>query len=188
VESLSQGFLMFDADNKLTISNSQFGAFFPGVTDAAKIGADYTDLIAAEFTCTKYENATARRQEALISERLDAHKLKKSYKIEHQIGDETWLQVDEHRTDDGGTVIVYTDVSEIKKREAQIQHMAFHDALTGLPNRSLFRDRTQQAIYDANRYGTTSAILVLIWITSRTSTTRSVIRPATNFSGSSPPV
>jgi diguanylate cyclase (GGDEF)-like protein/PAS domain S-box-containing protein len=161
VESLSQGFLMFDADDKLSLSNSQFKTFFPSVADAARIGADYTDLIAAEFTCTTFENATARRREALISERLEAHKLKKPYKIEHQIGEETWLQVDEHRTNNGGTVIVYTDVSGIKKREARIQHMALHDALTGLPNRTLFRDRTQQAIYEANRYGTTSAILCL---------------------------
>ena len=161
VESLSQGFLMFDADDKLSISNSQFRTFFPRVADVAKIGAEYIELIAAEFSCTKYENATARRQEALISERLDAHKFNKPYKIEHKIGEETWLQVDEHRVDDGGTVIVYTDVSEIKKREARIQHMALHDALTGLPNRTLFRDRTQQAIHEANRYGTTSAILCL---------------------------
>lgn len=161
VESLAQAFLMFDADDKLGIYNSQFTAFFPGIAETTKIGADYADLITAEFTCTNHENATARRQEALISERLEAHKLNKPYKIEHQIGEETWLQVDEHRTDDGGTVIVYTDVSEIKKREARIQHMALHDALTGLPNRTLFRDRTQQAIYDANRYGATSAILCL---------------------------
>ena len=161
VESLSQGFLMFDADDKLSISNSQFEAFFPAITDTVEIGADYTDLISAEFTFANYENATARRRDALISERLEAHRLKKPYKIEHQIGEETWLQVDEHRMDDGGTVIVYTDVSEIKKREARIQHMALHDALTGLPNRTLFRDRTQQAIHEANRYGTTSAILCL---------------------------
>ena len=161
VESLSQGFLMFDADNKLSVRNSQFGRFFPNVAETAKIGADYTDLVAAEFKCTNYENATARRREALISERLEAHKHNKPYKIERQIGEETWLQVDQHRTGDGGTVVVYTDVSEIKKREARIQHMALHDALTGLPNRTLFRDRTQQAIYEANRYGTTSAILCL---------------------------
>ena len=161
VESLSQGFLMFDADDKLNIRNSQFEAFFPGIAETAKIGAEYTNLITAEFACANNENATARRREALISERLEAHKLNKPYKIEHQIGEETWLQVDEHRTDDSGTVIVYTDVSEIKKREARIQHMALHDALTGLPNRTLFRDRTQQAIHEANRYGTTSAILCL---------------------------
>ena len=79
VESLSQGFLMFDADDKLSIRNSPFEVFFPGIADAAKIGADYIDLITAEFTCTNYEIATARRQEALISERLEAHKLDKPY-------------------------------------------------------------------------------------------------------------
>jgi len=161
VESLSQGFLMFDADDRLSIRNSRFETFFPKIAETAKIGAAYADLIAAEFACSTNENATARRREGLISERLEAHRLNRPYKIEHQIGEETWLQVDEHRLADGGTVIVYTDVSEIKKREARIQHMALHDALTGLPNRTLFRDRTHQAIHEASRYGTTSAILCL---------------------------
>jgi PAS domain S-box-containing protein len=49
-------------------------------------------------------------------------------------------------------VIVNRDITERKRVEAQLEHEAFHDALTGLPNRSLFLDRLQRAIDHARRF------------------------------------
>jgi diguanylate cyclase (GGDEF)-like protein/PAS domain S-box-containing protein len=46
---------------------------------------------------------------------------------------------------------VQQDVSEKKRLEQEIHFMAYHDALTGLPNRILFHDRVQQAIVQARR-------------------------------------
>ena len=57
--------------------------------------------------------------------------------------------------DDGGKVLnyvaVFRDISDIKAKEAQIKHMAFHDPLTDLPNRALFQDRLRKAIGVAQR-------------------------------------
>jgi len=47
-----------------------------------------------------------------------------------------------------GTVV---DVTERKQHEAELEHQASHDSLTGLPNRSLLRDRIEQAIVKARR-------------------------------------
>jgi PAS domain S-box-containing protein len=49
-------------------------------------------------------------------------------------------------------VIVNRDITDRKRMEEQLEHEAFHDALTGLPNRSLFLDRLQRAIDHAKRY------------------------------------
>ena len=43
------------------------------------------------------------------------------------------------------------EISERRALEKQLTHLAFHDALTGLPNRSLFTDRLQRAIAEAER-------------------------------------
>jgi diguanylate cyclase (GGDEF)-like protein len=54
---------------------------------------------------------------------------------------------------EGGAVAIVRDISERMRNEARIVHMAHHDTLTGLPNRSLIADRLQQAVLDAERTG-----------------------------------
>jgi PAS domain S-box-containing protein len=52
---------------------------------------------------------------------------------------------------EGGVVAIVRDITERKLAEARIYHMAHHDDLTGLPNRSLARARLEQAIGEAGR-------------------------------------
>jgi PAS domain S-box-containing protein len=49
-------------------------------------------------------------------------------------------------------VIVNRDITERKRMEEQLEHEAFHDSLTGLPNRNLFLDRLQRAMEHAKRH------------------------------------
>jgi diguanylate cyclase len=58
-------------------------------------------------------------------------------------------------------VAAIRDTTERKAAEAQIRFMATHDALTGLPNRTLFRDRLEQELMRARRTGETVAVLCL---------------------------
>ncbi|WLI91748.1 EAL domain-containing protein [Massilia sp. R2A-15] len=57
-----------------------------------------------------------------------------------------------------GVVAIVRDITERKRAEARIHHMAHHDELTGLPNRSLIRDRLDQAILHAQRTGRCVAV------------------------------
>ncbi len=67
--------------------------------------------------------------------------------------------------DNKGTVshyaAVFHDISERKSQEERIKHQAYHDALTGLPNRLLARDRLSVAIRHANRHDTRIAVFFL---------------------------
>jgi diguanylate cyclase (GGDEF)-like protein len=54
---------------------------------------------------------------------------------------------------------IIRDITDRRQAEEQIRHLAFHDALTGLPNRLLFGDRLQMAINHARRYRQRVAIL-----------------------------
>ena len=57
-----------------------------------------------------------------------------------------------------GVVAIVRDISERKLAEQRIHHIAHHDDLTGLPNRSLIRDRLDQAILQARRKGRCVAV------------------------------
>jgi diguanylate cyclase (GGDEF)-like protein len=50
---------------------------------------------------------------------------------------------------------------DMKLRVGEMEHQAFHDPLTGLPNRALFRDRVEQAIRQAKRVGGSVAVMVM---------------------------
>jgi len=58
-------------------------------------------------------------------------------------------------------VAVFHDISDMKLKDEQIEHQAYHDALTGLPNRSLAQDRLTVAIAHARREGFKVALLFL---------------------------
>jgi diguanylate cyclase (GGDEF)-like protein/PAS domain S-box-containing protein len=60
-----------------------------------------------------------------------------------------------------GVLLTLRDVSERKQLERELTRQAFSDHLTGLPNRALLRDRTEQAIRLAGRHGLVAALLLL---------------------------
>ena len=60
-----------------------------------------------------------------------------------------------------GAVIVFHDVSVARAMGAEMSHLAQHDILTNLPNRTLLQDRLSQAIATADRNGTRLAVLFL---------------------------
>ncbi len=65
-----------------------------------------------------------------------------------------WLTITAVRDEAGelkNYVAVLNDITELRRKEEHIRHQAYHDALTGLPNRMLFHDRLQQALARAHR-------------------------------------
>src|SRR5215213_1018942 len=58
-----------------------------------------------------------------------------------------------------GAVVTFKDITERKAVEQQLHHQAFHDPLTGLPNRVLFMDRLERALRRAHRRGNKVAVL-----------------------------
>jgi len=82
-----------------------------------------------------------------------------------QDGGRFWCHLAVRAIDEGslpdGAIWVTQDISERKQKEQLIEHVAHHDALTGLPNRLLLRDRLEQAIKHAARMRAKTAVLFL---------------------------
>lgn len=74
-----------------------------------------------------------------------------------------WMSVTRILGPDGleGYVATMTDITSRKKAEEKLRFRADHDALTGLPNRSLFSDRLQTAMAKAHRHGDRFALMLV---------------------------
>ncbi len=75
-----------------------------------------------------------------------------------------WLAIKQVRDEQGEAshyVAVFSDISERKAAEERMQQLAHYDALTGLPNRTLFHDRLQQSLAKAKRDKTCLALMFI---------------------------
>jgi diguanylate cyclase (GGDEF)-like protein len=70
---------------------------------------------------------------------------------EYQSADGRWLRRTVRRLESGGSVELVADVTELRRAEQAMRFLAYHDTLTGLPNRRLLDDRLRQAIRLAQR-------------------------------------
>ena len=61
----------------------------------------------------------------------------------------------------GHVAVLLSDITERRRREAELRRRAFHDALTGLPNRALLLDRLAAALREARRHGNLAGILLV---------------------------
>jgi len=88
-----------------------------------------------------------------------------TYRVHRKDGAVIWFESTSRLLSNGLSneeiVSVSRDVSERRRAEEQIEYQAYHDALTGLPNRLLFRDRLTVALAHAKRQGTSLAVMFL---------------------------
>ncbi len=125
IESLSEGFALFDRNDRLVLSNSKYKAFFSGLGSLIVPGISFTDFIQAAVVNGIVKIAGDDR-EAWIARRLARHR-EPGAPVVMALSDGRWLQVNERPTKRGGTVGIYTDVTEIKKSEARQRERALEE-------------------------------------------------------------
>ena len=76
-------------------------------------------------------------------------------------GVERDVEVTANPLSDGTTILNIRDVSERRRLEAEIEYRAFHDVITGLPNRQLFLDRLDGALRRQQRHGGLFAVVIV---------------------------
>ena len=118
IESISEGFSLYDADDRLVVCNSNYGELlWRGLTPPAP-GTPYETIIRTAAERGLVEDAKGRIDE-WAAERLAKHRNPGGPHVQHR-SDGRWVQVSERKTEDGGTVAVYTNITELKRAEAEI--------------------------------------------------------------------
>jgi diguanylate cyclase (GGDEF)-like protein len=148
LENMSQGLCLYDAQNRLEVFNRRFLEIFRLPPDRIKAGITYKDVLEV---CIPINNLSGKTADQLFVEHIGFLHEKSAGPHLYDLNNGRVISCTYSLTSDGRWLATYEDVTERRQAEAKIIHMARHDALTGLPNRMLFRDKMEQALQRGER-------------------------------------
>ena len=158
LESTADGLLVVGVDRTITSFNSQF----------AEMWHLPTNLVAArnDHRLIEYVTDQLVDPDVFISRVNDlyAHPEAESFDTLEFVDGRVFERFSKPQYVSGevvGRVWSFSDVTEQKRLQSDLAHLAFHDALTGLPNRALFQDRVNQALARSERSDNYVAVLCL---------------------------
>ncbi len=141
LENMSQGLCLFDADGRIRLFNQNYTTMLMR-TDSELRGRLLLDVLKEQSAAGRWHGEPPEGYVArLISEAKAGQGASRI--IQHR--GRSMRTVTQPMTS-GGWVATFEDITEWEQAQAQISHMARHDALTNLPNRTLFREELEQAL------------------------------------------
>ena len=119
IESISEGFVCYDGEDRLVICNSCYrNLLYPGLDIDLSAGTTF-ESIARRAAERGYVKDAVGRVEEWVADRLRQHHNPGEPQVQ-QRSNGRWVMVSERRTEDGGTVSVYSDITELKQREQDL--------------------------------------------------------------------
>jgi len=120
IEAISEGFVLYDADDRMVLCNSRFTDFYKELEDILKPGVRFEEFLRIGIEREAFPEVY--RSETWLQNRLKARRHAQGLS-ESELLDGRWVQVSERRTRDGGLVTLYTEITERKQREAELNQL-----------------------------------------------------------------
>ncbi len=118
IETISEGFVLYDPQDRLVLCNSKFRELYPKIDDLMVPGTPFPTILRA-IVDRGMVDLEGRTPEEWIAERL-AHHANPEGSPEYRYN-QIWARISERRTPDGSTVGVFTDITELKQRQAELE-------------------------------------------------------------------
>jgi PAS domain S-box-containing protein len=118
LENTSEGFFLYDADDRMVLCNSRYRELYPGMADVYRPGLQFEEMLRMVVERGIVADAVERPEE-WVERRLAQHRNPGEPFLQPQ-RDGRWIQISERKTRDGGTVGAFTDVTELKRREEEL--------------------------------------------------------------------
>jgi len=146
LNNMPHGLAMYDGAQRLVVSNRRYAEMYGMTADQAQSGTPLRQIIEQRIANGLYAEP---RSEEYVREYL-APATTSSVRIQ-ELNDGRSIVISRQAMADGGWVITHEDITERRRAESQIAHMAMHDALTDLPNRVMLRESLEHAISRVKR-------------------------------------
>ena len=157
IETISEGFSLYDNEDRLVLGNYKYAQLFDHGEGAPRPGTSFEEIIRSAVAHGLIQDARGK-EEGWLRQRLAEHRHPGEPLLQRR-SDGRWLQISERRTETGGTVAVYSDMTEIKDSE---QRAAAANLLILQSLR--YASRIQAAVLPARReLDTVAADHFLIW-------------------------
>lgn len=148
LRNIPHGLCLYDAADRLIVTNPRFCEIYGFDPDRIQPGENFFDILEYSVSLGNYPGRSPAdvyaERHAFISKRQPGV-------VEQEMGDGRVIMIAHQPMADGGWVATYEDITARRRAELQVTSLAFYDALTGLPNRRLFRDRLDQALAETLR-------------------------------------
>jgi diguanylate cyclase (GGDEF)-like protein/PAS domain S-box-containing protein len=157
LNNMAHGLCMLDEDLNLIVCNSRYLDMYGMSPEVVRPGVTMRTIVEHSIALGNYTEATPDELLQSYFERLRNG----DFLSHRRLADGRIFRVLYHPMPHGGWVAIHEDVTERRKAEEHIVHLAHHDSLTGLPNRVLFRQRMTEGLDDVGRSGAPLALLCL---------------------------
>ena len=118
LRTISDGFVLYGPDDRLVLCNSKFRDLYPRIADLIVPGIPFTSILRAVVD-RKLIDLDGKTPDGWIAERMRQHADPKGFS-EYQYNS-AWVRISERRMPDGSTVSVYTDITELKQRQTELE-------------------------------------------------------------------
>jgi diguanylate cyclase (GGDEF)-like protein len=145
VNNMTQGLLLFDSSQRLIICNKRYIEMYDLSADVVKPGCSFQDIIAHRNATGSFEGDVERYVELVLRDITQRNAMVIT------TPDGRFVRVVNEPLADGGWVATHEDITERRHAEERITHLAHYDALTDLPNRTLFREQLRRELPHATQ-------------------------------------
>jgi diguanylate cyclase (GGDEF)-like protein/PAS domain S-box-containing protein len=156
LNNMSQGVLMFDPDTRMVFCNQRYIEMYGLSPEVVKPGCTLRDLLEHRVAVGTFAGDPDQYIVKVLGDVTEGRTANDII----ESGDGRVFSIVNKPMPDGGWLATHEDITERQRAEERIAHMARHDALTDLPNRTLLRERLEYELKRVHR-GQCLAVLCL---------------------------
>ncbi|MGE3067093.1 MAG: putative bifunctional diguanylate cyclase/phosphodiesterase [Hyphomicrobiaceae bacterium] len=142
INNMSQGLCMFDADQRLLVCNKRYAAIYNLPDELIRPGTYLTDIISQRIAAGLYSGSPhdyLERLQAVAAENQPSS-------VIYEMSDKRVLSIAHQPMPGGGWVATHEDITEQRAVQQKVAHLALHDPLTNLANRTLLQGQLNEAL------------------------------------------